>query len=436
VPDIRAFLRSGARLGSVIGVRCFTGLGGILLSILISRTAGIELLGAVTFMLSAIGLLAFLARTGLDICLIKAVSRDIARRATGDVPWLLARVLRSTAVLGTMLVIVLVILAYGVAPRLGHETDVTGLLLLGALPLALLMVVSAYARATHRVALGGAMELGVISLIGAACLWVYMLIGGVVSATSVTIALLSVLIAMCTVALIWARRDAAQVACGGSAADEGRDWALFTKGKYDFMFTGMAAFVTQAGAFVVIGPFLTDAELGLARGAERLALLVSFPLTAVNLFISPRIVHHGTVSAPRAMRALMLKACTASVLLALPTAVALIWFPMVFLGLFGPEFTAATDVLVLLTVTQFITSIGGPFAMLLFLSGRERTHSWILVSNLVMCLVLYPLGSLQFGLTGFAVAYLVVNSVKAVLQISYGWAAVRGPTRTGPETIV
>ena len=185
------------------------------------------------------------------------------------------------------------------------------------------------------------------------------------------------------------------------------------------MLSALAAFVTQAGAFVIAGPFMTSLDLGLARGAERLALLVSFPLTAVNAFIAPRIVAHATQKNAEALRSLMLKACIASTLPSVPIALGLIVLPEVALGFFGSEFHRASEALRILAVTQLITAVTAPFAQLLYLNGSERTLTYILIASMALAAILLPIGSASFGLAGFAWAYLLINAAKNGLIVRH-----------------
>ena len=401
-----------------------SGLGGIAFAAVISRASGAELLGTVTFWITAAALAGFLARRGLDTCLTKAVTISISKNQPYPIPALLSRSLGRTAIVGSILTgfLFLIILIWVPAGRVSLAIEQWGgggpLLLVAAVPLAILTVVAGYARGAHRVALAGVMDLGVISLVAALGLLVFAMLGGEITALSIAAAFVGVAAAMSAAATVWSLRNAARLGRGDSAdGPVSIDLREFERGNNVFMLISLAGFVTQAGAFVLVGPFLAETDLGLARAAERLALLVSFPLTAVNAYITPRLVRELTSGTPRSSRTLLKKACLASAGMAVPIAAVLLLFPGSALALFGPEFVAVSGGLVVMTVTQFATAVTGPLAMLLFLSGRERVLAWIMAGALGACIILFPLGSSIAGVTGFVVAYMVVNVGKAVALV-------------------
>jgi O-antigen/teichoic acid export membrane protein len=185
------------------------------------------------------------------------------------------------------------------------------------------------------------------------------------------------------------------------------------------MLSALAAFVTQAGSFALVGSILSEGDLGLARAAERLALMVSFPLTVVNPFIAPRIVYHVTFVDKNSLRILMSKACLASVLPALPVALTLLFIPHTFLSLFGPNFGDAALPLQVFAVAQLFTAATAPFAQLLYVGGNERALAHILIASMLVGMLLFPIATIYFGLFGFAAAYATINVVKAAFIVLY-----------------
>src|SRR5690606_37529167 len=63
----------------------------------------------------------------------------------------------------------------------------------------------------------------------------------------------------------------------------------FLLGGWPFTIVALSVLVTQSGAFAIGGYVLDQESLGLLRGAERLAMIIGFSLTAINPFIAPRI---------------------------------------------------------------------------------------------------------------------------------------------------
>ncbi len=413
-----AIVRSGLSLGNVIILRGLASIGGIALSVVISRAAGAEVLGSTTFALSVASLLAVLGRWGLDTSLMKHVSGSLAKQNLGTLPVALRHTLARTGVLGGAMT-ALIVAAWLLWPEYWNELfGESGLILLATLPLTFFAVTAGYVKGLRHVAMSGMMDLGILSFVTSGVLLLALYYRSSMDIELlISIIFLSVTL-FCVFMSLWGCFSHASKIKNDNM--DAFDKADFQKGSLYFTLITVSIFATQAGSFAVVGPFMGEVEIGYARAAERLALLVSFPLTAINLFLSPRIVHHKTLGDTPALRSLMRRACLASSALAFFPALVLIAFPGFFLNIFGQGMDIATPSLIIFTITQFFIGATGPFGMLLFLDGSERLLGKIMLFTLLLCLVMYPIGGALGGAIGFAVAYAVVNILKAFLLLYFG----------------
>lgn len=198
------------------------------------------------------------------------------------------------------------------------------------------------------------------------------------------------------------------------------------RGQAPFMLIAMASFLIKSGSFLLAAPFLSEADLGLLRASERLALLVSFSVLAINPVIAPRIVRLSRGGDPTGLRRLTGRAVLVSTGIAACVLVPLMIWPDRALALMGAEFAAAVPYLRVMACAQFLAAAIGPLAMMLNMSGRERVSMWINLATLALAAALVPGPSLAYGATGFAMAYAGIISIRTLFVTS---AVIHGPIK-------
>jgi O-antigen/teichoic acid export membrane protein len=389
-------------------------LGGVLLSIVVARLTGTEGLGSFAVFLGVIGSLGILARRGQDRLLIRAVAIWDCKAHTGTTIALLFHGI-SKALIPSILLGVLgsALLASGLVGT-AFPTAV------GSMPIALplltiLALISGYTKGRSRAWLAPLFEIGGVSLIAGIALIVISFYAPISSGSLVMWALIGALLFLLLTAAAMILRDMPN---DFHIPILDRDQkAELRAGEVDFTLIALATFLTQAGAFLLAAPFLPEADLGLLRAAERLALLVSFSVLAINPVIAPRIVRLSRGGDPIRLRRLTGRAMLASTGIAACVLVPLVIWPGPALALMGPEFTAAVPYLRVMACAQLLAAAIGPLAMMLNMSGRERLSMWINLATLALAAALVPGLSLAYGATGFAVAYAAIILARTLLVI-------------------
>jgi len=171
---------------------------------------------------------------------------------------------------------------------------------------------------------------------------------------------------------------------------------------------------------ILIGIYMTSADVGVYQVATRVVMLAAFVMAPVNAAFAPRIadlyqrrrmdsLHHTYVAA------------TSWILrLSLPAFVVCMVMPKELLSLFGNRFVVGASVTVVLAVGKLIDSATGPCGLMLNMSGRPGLslidNVAVLVANVLLNIWLIP----QYGILGSAYAWAislgVVNIVR-VLQV-------------------
>lgn len=401
--------------GTAIGIfftflaRIGAALGGVLLNLAVARVFGAEAIGSFAVFLSLLGALGILARRGQDSLLMRSVAwcRSDFRASTAVALLRLGlwRVLWPSLVFGAAGAVLLATNWFG-TPFPGAIVTIPV-----ALPLLVgLALVSGYSKGMSRSWLAPFFEMGGISLIAAFLLG---LLGAIHIAPEPKVVMsvfVSALALLAFIAVAMMARDRPRVRRIPRLTNSER--RELETGQVAFTIIGLATFLTQAGSFLLAAPFLSQTDLGLLRAAERLALLVSFPVLAINPVIAPRIVQlvRGGESAhlPRfAIRAMLTSAGMGA-----PMLLFLLICPDFVLTLIGVEFIQAEGYLRIMAQAQFVAALLGPLVMVLNMSGHERAAMWINLGALVLGLALIPALSAIMGARGFILAYSAVIVVR------------------------
>ncbi len=167
------------------------------------------------------------------------------------------------------------------------------------------------------------------------------------------------------------------------------------------VFIGFSQTILGRMDILVLGSVLEDKTIGLYSAASRIAILITFVMTAVNTIGSPMLAsaHYG--GRPDQFHSIMRWAMLWSTLGALPLLGVMIVFPEFLLGMFGDEFVEGANLLRILALGQFVNAATGLVGSALVMTGREREFAKAtgisaaasLVGNLVAVTIWGALGA-------------------------------------------
>lgn len=158
-------------------------------------------------------------------------------------------------------------------------------------------------------------------------------------------------------------------------------------------------------AILLLGWLATTKDVGLFRVANQMGDLVAFPLSTINIILSPYIARFFTENAMNRLRRVSGFGVTFSFLGALVIFSVFILFGNDLIGfLFGHEFTEAQSALVVLAAGQLLSSLMGPTATLLNMTRHEKlvTKAFVIsvIFNIAFGFFLIP----HFAIMGAAIA--------------------------------
>jgi len=155
-------------------------------------------------------------------------------------------------------------------------------------------------------------------------------------------------------------------------------------------------------------------SLGMYMVAFKIAMVISFPLIAINSISAPKFSEYFGVGDMKNLRTTSHYTSNLCMLISLFPFLIVMIFPAQLLSIFGEEFTAAKDVLRLLAVGQYITSSFGSIGVLLQMTDNQKilfkVSAGTIVLHVILLLILLPLLGI-FGAAIASVSALILRNV-------------------------
>lgn len=165
-------------------------------------------------------------------------------------------------------------------------------------------------------------------------------------------------------------------------------------------------FTTLFGDVVILlsSPFLGPHTLAPFGIALKVSMLIGFIVQVTHQVTLPDLAEaYQRKSKQETLDALLRATLLPTLLTAIALVAALFWGDWI-LGLFGPDYAAASQGLAVLIGAQLIRAVAGPAPMLLTLGGAQKTNAAIIVATGVVLLVANLTLTIRFGLLGACLA--------------------------------
>ncbi|MCO7208272.1 oligosaccharide flippase family protein [Pseudoalteromonas sp. B5MOD-1] len=175
----------------------------------------------------------------------------------------------------------------------------------------------------------------------------------------------------------------------------------------------------QWSAPIIIGVFLVAEQVAFFSIAQRIALLTTFILMAVNLVVAPKFSAFHAKGDDVGIRKTALFSVRLLVLSALPIVLFMLLFPEFLMGLFGEEFRQGALILQILVLGQAVNVVTGSVGFLLMMSGHERDMRLVTLISGLGVLISVPIFTKLFGAVGAASATAFFISLQNLLAVYF-----------------
>jgi O-antigen/teichoic acid export membrane protein len=168
---------------------------------------------------------------------------------------------------------------------------------------------------------------------------------------------------------------------------------------------GLHLVLNQAD-IIIIRHFLESEDVGLYAVAFKLASLVLFGLTAVNVIAAPLISEYYTAGKQEALQKMIAVSIAMVFGMALLLGTLLFLLDELILGIYGSSFVAAAGVLSILIVANVLNTSTGPVSFVLTMTNYHMESLYILIISAIINIGLNIALIPRFGIEGAAYATL------------------------------
>tara|TARA_A100001391_G_scaffold204335_1_gene199658 strand:- start:2065 stop:3099 length:1035 start_codon:yes stop_codon:yes gene_type:complete len=166
------------------------------------------------------------------------------------------------------------------------------------------------------------------------------------------------------------------------------------------VFSNISISLINQSPVIVAGIILSAFDAGEIGAVSRLAMLVSFALTAVNSIITPFLSRAIIVGDKMEVQSIVTRAMAFSIFIAVPVCIVFYLFSPFLLSAFGADYLKAVPFLRIMLCAYVVHVAAGPSISLLNISGLHKVTSRIMM--LWTCLVLCGLliSMTVYGISG------------------------------------
>ncbi|CAA0105650.1 Uncharacterised protein [Zhongshania aliphaticivorans] len=199
----------------------------------------------------------------------------------------------------------------------------------------------------------------------------------------------------------------------------GISWSIiFTSCLPLWLVVVMGQLVQWSGQFFA-GAYLSPDLVAQLAVAQRTAMLTSFVLIAINLVVAPRFSALYKTGAMGELSSLAKKSVVLTSVIAFPILIVMLFFPTLFMGLFGVEFEQGASLLRILVIGQFVNVITGSVGFLLIMTGHERDLRSITLVSGTTALILAWVMTANFGVFGAAIGTAIAVATQNLLAVYF-----------------
>ncbi|GEK73660.1 MULTISPECIES: lipopolysaccharide biosynthesis protein [Halomonas] len=180
----------------------------------------------------------------------------------------------------------------------------------------------------------------------------------------------------------------------------------FIKTSTSYFIISLANFCQNVLVFIIAGYFLGEAEVGLLKSAQQIALTLSFVLVVTNSIFPPRFAELFKNGKIDELERLARFSCKLGFFFSLPLVIVFLGFSEGILRFVGDDFVKAQYLLYILTISQFVNVVSGNVNFVLNMTGHE-----VIMRNIV-------LSTSAIGLLFFSLLVIVLGEIGAAIGIA------------------
>ena len=179
------------------------------------------------------------------------------------------------------------------------------------------------------------------------------------------------------------------------------------KRSYPMALSAVAYFIMQSVDIIILTAYEGYDKVAYYSIAVKLATVTALALMSVNIVVAPKIAEIYNNNDHGKLNKLIKDSSRIIFSISIPVLAILFVFSELMLSFFGENYVLAKDALSILLAAQFFSSICGPGAIYLNMTGKQQKLNKILIAglfiNVILNFVLIP----SYGIEGAAIATLI-----------------------------
>ena len=179
------------------------------------------------------------------------------------------------------------------------------------------------------------------------------------------------------------------------------------KRSYPMALSAVAYFIMQSVDIIILTAYEGYDKVAYYSIAVKLATVTALALMSVNIVVAPKIAEIYNNNDHGKLNKLIKDSSRIIFSISIPILAILFVFSELMLSFFGENYVLAKDALSILLAAQFFSSICGPGAIYLNMTGKQQKLNKILIAglfiNVILNFVLIP----SYGIEGAAIATLI-----------------------------
>lgn len=160
--------------------------------------------------------------------------------------------------------------------------------------------------------------------------------------------------------------------------------------------------INQYYSSIVIGLFLSPADVAIFSTSQKTAMLTSFILVAVNSISAPKFAQAYKKNNIYLLEKFVRSSNRLMISVAVPIEFLIVIFSKNIMTIFGEEFSSGFLCLIILSLGQFVNVVSGSVGYLLQMTDNERIYRKNMLISSAINLLFTPLFAFFFGLLGAA----------------------------------
>lgn len=185
-----------------------------------------------------------------------------------------------------------------------------------------------------------------------------------------------------------------------------------------FVILIVCQFVQWGGQFAV-GIYLPASDLVNFASAQKVAMLASFILIAVNIVTTPKFAKSYSDGDMNKLRLVSKQTSKLTIALSIPVLVVMLFYADNLMSIFGQEYVAASRLLQIMAIGQFINVITGSAGHLLNMTGYEKEFRNIVLFSGPLAVFLAFILTENYGVLGAAYATAISLAAQNILLVYF-----------------